>query len=91
MPGNDLQDPATWDAPPPRTLKHLHAELLLHYDCTDQPAAAQPGAGSLRVPTWAVCSARVACVRVRAVFSLRLCERLRLGAPRRTRTVGDPV
>jgi hypothetical protein len=42
LPGNDLQDPATWDAPPLCTLKHMHEELLQHYDCTDQPAAAQP-------------------------------------------------
>ena len=39
MPGNDLQDPATWDATP---LKRLHEDLLKHYDCTDQPAEAQP-------------------------------------------------
>jgi hypothetical protein len=41
LPGNDLQDPATWDAPPLRQLKHVHEDLLQHYDCTDQPAAAQ--------------------------------------------------
>jgi hypothetical protein len=39
LPGNDLQDPATWDAPPLRQLKHVHEDLLQHYDCTDQPAA----------------------------------------------------
>jgi hypothetical protein len=41
LPGNDLQDPATWNAPPLRQLKHVHEDLLQHYDCTDQPAAAQ--------------------------------------------------
>jgi hypothetical protein len=40
--GNDLQDPATWDAPPLCQLKRLHVDLLQHYDCIDQPAAAQP-------------------------------------------------
>jgi hypothetical protein len=30
--GNDLQDPATWDSPPLCQLKHLHQELLQHYD-----------------------------------------------------------
>jgi hypothetical protein len=38
----DLQDPATWDAPPLCQLKRLYEELLQHYDLTDQPAAAQP-------------------------------------------------
>ena len=42
LPGNDLQDPATWSAPPPCTLKHLHAALLQDYDCTEQPAADLP-------------------------------------------------
>ena len=42
LPGNDLQNPATWDAPPLCTLKCLHEDLLQHYDCTDQPAASQP-------------------------------------------------
>jgi hypothetical protein len=42
LPGNDLQDPATWDAPPRCQLKRLHEDLLQQYDCTDQPAAAQP-------------------------------------------------
>jgi hypothetical protein len=42
LPGNDLQDPATWDAPPLCQLRRLHEDLLQHYDCTDQPAAAQP-------------------------------------------------
>jgi hypothetical protein len=47
LPGNDLQDPATWDAPPLRQLKHVHEDLLQHYDCPDQPAAQQapPSAG----------------------------------------------
>jgi hypothetical protein len=48
LPCYDLQDPATWDAPPLRQLKHVHEDLLQHYDCTDQPAAAQqapPSAG----------------------------------------------
>ena len=42
LPGNDLQNPATWDAPPLCTLKCLHEDPLQHYDCTDQPAASQP-------------------------------------------------
>jgi hypothetical protein len=42
VPGNDLQDSATWDAPPFCQLKRLHEYLLQHYDCTDQLAAAQP-------------------------------------------------
>ena len=42
LPGNDLQDPATWIAPSLCQLKHMHEDLLQHYDCTDQPAAAQP-------------------------------------------------
>jgi hypothetical protein len=50
LPGNDLQDPATWMPPPLCQLKQMHEDLLQHYDCTDQPAAAQPappfGAGS---------------------------------------------
>ena len=41
LPGNDLQDPATWDVPPLRQLKRMHEDLLQHYDCTNQPAAAQ--------------------------------------------------
>ena len=40
--GNDLQDPATWMAPPLCQLKQMHEDHLQHYDCTDQPAAAQP-------------------------------------------------
>ena len=42
LPGNDLQDPVTWIAPPLCQLKQMHEDLLQHYDCTDQPAAAQP-------------------------------------------------
>ena len=42
LPGNDLQDPATWIVPPLCTLKHLHAALLQDYDCTEQPAADLP-------------------------------------------------
>ena len=41
LPGNDIQDPTTWDAPPLCTLKRLHGDLLQHYDCTEQ-AAPQP-------------------------------------------------
>ena len=40
-PGNDLQDPAAWDAPTLSKLEHVHEDLLQHYDCTDQLAAAQ--------------------------------------------------
>ena len=40
--GNDLQDPATWMPPPLCQLKQMHEDHLQHYDCTDQPAAAQP-------------------------------------------------
>jgi hypothetical protein len=42
LPGNNLQDPATWSIPPHCTLKHLHAALLQDYDCTEQPVAHQP-------------------------------------------------
>jgi hypothetical protein len=42
LPGNDLQDPNTWDAPPLCALKRLHGDLLQQYDCTEQPAVAQP-------------------------------------------------
>ena len=38
LPGNDLQDPTTWDAPPLCTLKRLHGDLLQQYDCTERPA-----------------------------------------------------
>ena len=38
--GNDLQDPATWMAP--SLCQQMHEDLLQHYDCTDQSAAAQP-------------------------------------------------
>ena len=41
LPGNDIQDPTTWHAPPLCTLKRLHGDLLQHYDCTEQ-AAPQP-------------------------------------------------
>jgi hypothetical protein len=44
--GNDLQDPATWMAPLLCQLKQMHEDLLQHYDCTDQPAAAQPAPSS---------------------------------------------
>jgi hypothetical protein len=50
LPGNDLHDPATWIAPPPYTIKHLHAALLQDYDCTEQPAnlpALPSGAGCI--------------------------------------------
>jgi len=42
LPGNDLQDPATWSVPPLCALKHLHAALLQDNDCTEQPAADLP-------------------------------------------------
>jgi hypothetical protein len=42
LPGNYLQDHATWSVPPLCTLKHLHAALLQDYDCTEQPVAHQP-------------------------------------------------
>jgi hypothetical protein len=48
--GNDLQDPSTWDAPALCTLRRLQEDLLQNYDCSDQPAVAQPpqpsGAGA---------------------------------------------
>ena len=34
LPGNDLQYPATWAAPPLRQLKHVHDGLLQPCDCT---------------------------------------------------------
>ena len=59
LPGNDLQDPATWSVPPLCTLKHLHAALLQDYDCTEQPAADLPArwrvqqkSTSVRRPSW---------------------------------------
>jgi hypothetical protein len=56
LPVNDLQDPVTWDAPPLYQLKRLHKDLLQHYDCTDQPAAAQPAPPSAQaaalLPRW---------------------------------------
>jgi hypothetical protein len=36
-----IVDPSTWDVPPLRQLKPMQEDLLQHYDCTDQPAAAQ--------------------------------------------------
>jgi hypothetical protein len=42
LPGNDLQDPSSWVAPPLCTLKRLHGDLLQQYDCTEQSAVAQP-------------------------------------------------
>jgi hypothetical protein len=42
LPGNDLQDPATWIAPSLCQLKQMHEDLVQHHDCTDQAAAAQP-------------------------------------------------
>ena len=41
LPGNTLDDPSTWVAPPLRMLQHLHEVLVQDYECTDQPAAAQ--------------------------------------------------
>jgi hypothetical protein len=41
LPGNDLQDPSSWVAPPLCTLKRLHGDLLQQYDCTEQLAVAQ--------------------------------------------------
>jgi hypothetical protein len=51
LPGNDLQDPATWSISPLCMLKHLHAALLQDYDCTEQPVAHQPA-----LPLGAGCS-----------------------------------
>jgi hypothetical protein len=42
LPGNDLQDPSSWVAPPLCTLKRLHGDLLQQYDCTERLAVAQP-------------------------------------------------
>jgi hypothetical protein len=42
VPGSDLQDQSTWDALHLCTLKRLHKDLLQNYDCSDQPASAQP-------------------------------------------------
>ena len=42
LPGNDIQDPTTWDAPPLCTLKRLHGDLLQQYDCTEQAAPPPP-------------------------------------------------
>jgi hypothetical protein len=48
LPGNDLHDPATWMPPPLCQLKQMHEDLLQHYDCTDQAAAAQPAPPSVQ-------------------------------------------
>jgi len=48
LPDNDLQDPATWIAPPLCKLKQMHEDLLQHYACTDQSAAAQPAPSSVQ-------------------------------------------
>ena len=42
LPGNYLQDPSSWVAPPLCTIKRLHGNLLQQYDCTEQSAVAQP-------------------------------------------------
>jgi hypothetical protein len=47
LPGNDLQDPSSWVAPPLCTLKRLHGDLLQQYDCTEQSAVAQPAQPSV--------------------------------------------
>ncbi len=52
LPGNDIQDPSTWDAPPFRTLMRLHdsgTSCSIH--CSDQccstaPAAVRAGGGA---------------------------------------------
>ncbi len=41
LPGNNLQDPTSWDAPPLCTLNRLHGDLLQQYGCTEQSAVAQ--------------------------------------------------
>ena len=48
LPANDLQDPATWMPPPLCQLKQMHEDLLQHYNCTDQAAAAQPAPPSVQ-------------------------------------------
>jgi hypothetical protein len=55
LPGNALQDPATWMPPPLCQLKQVHEDLLQHYDCTDQPAAAQPAPPSAGGSAAAIC------------------------------------
>ncbi len=47
LPGNNIQDPTTWDAPPLCTLKRLHGDLLQQYDYTEQasPQPPPPSAG----------------------------------------------
>jgi hypothetical protein len=47
LPGNDLEDPTTWDAPSLCTLKRLHGDLLRQYDCTERasPQPPPPSAG----------------------------------------------
>jgi hypothetical protein len=42
LPGNDIQDPSSWVAPPLCTLKRLHGDLLQQYDCTEQSVVSQP-------------------------------------------------
>jgi hypothetical protein len=42
LPGNNLQNPSSWVAPPLCTLKRLHGDLLQQYDCTKQSAVAHP-------------------------------------------------
>ena len=42
LPGNDIQDPTTWDADNLCTLKRLHVDLLQQYDCTEQAAPHPP-------------------------------------------------
>ena len=45
LPGNNHQDPTSWDTAPLRTLMRLHEDLLQNYDCTDQPPNPPPSAG----------------------------------------------
>ena len=47
LPGNDIQDPTTWDAPPLCTLKRLHGDLLQQLTPAE-PAQARTGPLSLR-------------------------------------------
>ena len=61
LPGNELNDPSTWVAPPLCTLKRLHQSLVQDFNCTEQPAAvlpSQPGAGGAAAgPTTAMAEA----------------------------------
>jgi hypothetical protein len=51
--GQNLADPTTWDSSALQTLKHLHGNLLTHYNCTewdppladDAPAPDAPAQG----------------------------------------------